>query len=90
VSARGWLSTWSGLASAASLADTMPKVTVPTLLIHATADTEIRRCQAAEIHEASGAVDRTFVELKGATHYLDGRRLEAMAVVADWLAARYP
>jgi alpha-beta hydrolase superfamily lysophospholipase len=90
MSARGWLSTWSGLSSAATLAHTMPKVTVPTLLIHPTADTEIRRRQAAEIHEASGAVDRTFIELKGATHYLEGRRREAMAVVTDWLADRYP
>jgi pimeloyl-ACP methyl ester carboxylesterase len=90
VSARGWLSTWSGLASTATLTDLMPKVTVPTLLIHASADTEIRRRQAAELHEACGAVDRTFIELPGATHFLEGRRREAMALVTDWLAARYP
>lgn len=90
MSARGWLSTWSGLSSRANLAETMPKVTVPTLLLHPTADTEIRRRQATAIHEASGAADNTFVELPGAPHYLEGHRKEAMAVVTDWLASRFP
>ncbi len=90
MSARGWLSTWSGLSSKAKLADTMPQVQVPTLLVHPTADTEIRRWQAAEIHEAAGAADKTIVELPGAPHYLEGHRQEAMAVVTDWLAKRFP
>ncbi len=90
MTARGWLSTWSGHSSAARLADTMPQVTVPTMLVHPTADTEIRRWQAEEIAAASGADDVTYVELTGAPHYLEGHRPEAMARVADWLAARYP
>lgn len=90
MSARGWLSTWSGVSSRANLAETMPKVTVPTLLLHPTADTEIRRRQATAIHEASGAADNTFVELPGAPHYLEGHRKEAMAIVTDWLATRFP
>lgn len=87
---RGWLSTWSGLSSHARLAATMPSVTVPTLVIHPTADTEIRTWQAEEIHHASGAADKTYVELKGATHYLQGRRREAMDLVVDWLRTRVP
>jgi hypothetical protein len=90
MTARGWLSTWSGLSSHAKLADTMPGVTVPTLLVHPTADTEIRLWQAKEIVEASGADDRTYAEMKGAPHYLEGHRREAMDIVIEWLRARYP
>ena len=87
---RGWLSTWSGLSSHAKLADTMPKVTVPTLLVHPTGDTEIRIWQAREIIDASGAADKTIIEMKGAPHYLEGHRPEAMRLVAEWLAKRFP
>ena len=90
MTARGWLSTWSGLSSHAKLADTMPQVRVPTLLIHPTADTEIRIWQAKEIVEASGATDRTYIEMTGAPHYLEGHRRQALGHVAEWLAARYP
>ena len=90
MSARGWLSTWSGRSSHAKLADTMPKVRVPTLLVHPTADTEIRRWQAEEIIRGAGATDTELVELPGAPHYLEGHRPEAMAVVAEWLAKRFP
>jgi pimeloyl-ACP methyl ester carboxylesterase len=90
MTARGWLSTWSGLSSHAKLADTMPQVTVPTLLVHPTADTEIRVWQAKEIVDAAGAADVTYLEMKGAPHYLEGHRPEAMAHVAEWLAKRFP
>lgn len=90
MTARGWLSTWSGLSSHAKLADTMPKVTVPTLLVHPTGDTEIRIRQAKEIVDNSGASDSTYLEMKGAPHYLEGHRVEAMAAVAEWIAARFP
>jgi alpha-beta hydrolase superfamily lysophospholipase len=90
MTARGWLSTWSGRSSKARLADTMPKVAVPTLLVHPTGDTEIRIRQAQEIVDAAGAADKTYVELKGAPHYLEGFRPQAMAIVADWLGKRYP
>ena len=41
MSARGWLSTWSGLSSNAGLERTLPGVTVPTLVICALADLDI-------------------------------------------------
>ena len=90
MTARGWLSTWSGLSSHAKLADTMPKVTVPTILVHPTGDTEIRVRQAMEIVDNAGAADKTYVEMKGAPHYLEGHRRAALAAVAEWLAARFP
>ena len=90
MTARGWLSTWSGLSSHAKLADTMPRVKVPTILVHPTADTEIRIWQAKEIVAASGAEDQTYVEMKGAPHYLEGHRPAAMAAVTEWLQHRYP
>ncbi len=90
MTARGWLSTWSGRSSKARLADTMPQVTVPTILVHPTADTEIRVRQAQEIVAAAGADDVTYVEMKGAPHYLEGHRREALAVVAEWLGKRFP
>ena len=90
MTARGWLSTWSGLSSKAEVADTVPRVTAPTLVVHPTADTEIRLHQARAIHAASGATDKTYVELHGAAHYLTGRRREAMDLVIDWLRSRWP
>ena len=90
MTSRGWLSTWSGLSSHAKLADTMPHIKVPTLLLHPTADTEIRIREAKEIVAASGAADSTYVEMKGAPHYLEGHRVEALEIVADWIEKRFP
>lgn len=88
MTARGWLSTWSGLSSSAALAETLPRVTVPTLIVHPTGDTEIRLHQAEEIRDAAGADDLSYVRIEGASHYLHGRRREALDVVIDWLRAR--
>ena len=90
MTARGWLSTWSGLTSKARLADTMGHVEVPTLILHPTADTEIRLRQALEIRDCAGSDDVTYVELRGAPHYLEGHRVDAMERVTAWLRARFP
>jgi pimeloyl-ACP methyl ester carboxylesterase len=87
---RGWLSTWSGLSSHARVADTLPHVRVPTLVVHPTADTEIRMHQAHAIYAASGADDKAYVDITGAAHYLQGRRREALDVIIDWLRTRVP
>jgi alpha-beta hydrolase superfamily lysophospholipase len=68
----------------------MPAVAVPTLVMHATADTEIRIAQARAIAAASGSDDVTYHELRGAPHYLEGHRREAMQLIPEWIAARFP
>jgi len=90
MTARGWLSTWSGLSSSAAMERTMPSVRVPTLVVHPTADTEIRLSEARAIHAASGCDDAAYVELPGAGHYLHGHRREALDTVVDWLRSRVP
>ena len=88
MTARGWLSTWSGLSSRAALADNMPDVKVPTLIVHPTGDTEIRVHQAEAIRDAAGSDDVTYETIKGAPHYLHGRRREAFDLITAWLTAR--
>ena len=90
MTARGWLSTWSGLSSPAAMARTMPQVRIPTLVLHPTADTEIRLGEARATHAASGSDDATYVELAHAPHYLDGHRRAALELVVDWLRPRVP
>jgi hypothetical protein len=90
MTARGWLSTWSGLSSHARLADTLPDVLVPTLILHPTADTEIRVRQALDIRDAAGSDDVTYEAIHGAPHYLEGHRPATLERVASWLASRYP
>ena len=63
-------------------------VTVPTLVVHPTADTEIRLHQAEAIRDGSGAADVTYRTVDGAEHYLHGRRREAIDLIVHWLQAR--
>jgi alpha-beta hydrolase superfamily lysophospholipase len=98
MSARGWLSTWSGLRSQAALERTLPAVRVPTLVVGARADTDIYPSETRRAFAASGAADRTLVELENADHYLrpvrpgagDPRARVADEVLLPWLRARWP
>src|SRR5437867_2115328 len=100
MSARGWLSTWSGLSSNAALERTLPAVTVPMQVICATADTDILPSECRRAFEASGARDKTYAELRGADHYLnpaggEGARLPdprdrvADELIVPWLRQRW-
>jgi hypothetical protein len=90
MTARGWLSTWSGLSSPAEVAVNMPDVLEPTLFVHATGDTEIRLHQAEAMHAAGGSDDKMSIPIHGAEHYLPGRRREAMDAIIDWMRTRFP
>jgi len=70
MSARGWLSTWSGLQSNAACERTLPEVRVPTLVVAALADTDIYPSECRRAFEASAARDKAYAELAGADHYL--------------------
>ncbi len=82
---RGWLSTWSALSSPADLITNIAKITVPTLIVHPTGDTEIRLHQAHALRDAAGADDLTYIELKNAPHYLEGHRVQAAGHITNWL-----
>jgi len=93
MSARGWLSTWSGLASNAALERTLPDVRVPTLVVAALADTDIYPAEGRRAFAASAAADKAYVELDGADHYLrppDAQRRAADEVLLPWLRERWP
>jgi hypothetical protein len=99
MSARGWLSTWSGLRSRAALESTLPAVRVPTLVVNARADQEIYPSEARRILAASGAADRELIELSGTDHYLRPHPLATGAdpvartwheVLLPWLRQRWP
>lgn len=89
VSDYAWLSTWSANHSHAQLASTLPHVQVPTLIMHPTADTEVRISHAVGLRDASGADDVTYEELKGVNHYLHGHRLSACQRIHDWIVERF-
>lgn len=86
---RGWLSTWSGLSSHAALVETMPDVTIPSLFVHPTADTEIRVHQARAAFDQCAASDKEYVEIVGAEHYFAGRQRDACEPIISWLEKRF-
>ena len=101
MSARGWLSTWSGLQSNAACERTLPDVRVPTLVVAALADTDIYPSECRRAFEASAARDKAYAELAGADHYLrpagaEGAKLGdpkdrvADELILPWLRERWP
>ncbi len=101
MSARGWLSTWSGLRSNADLERTVRGVPVPTQVVAALADQDIYPAECRRVFEAAAARDKNWAELAWADHYLypvgeegaglgDPRRRLADEVILPWLRARWP
>jgi hypothetical protein len=101
MSARGWLSTWSGLSSNAALEATLPGVTVPTLVVAALGDTDIYPAECRRAFDASAAKDKAYAELEWADHYLrpvgaggaqlaDPKSRAADEIILPWLRERWP
>jgi pimeloyl-ACP methyl ester carboxylesterase len=100
MTARGFLSTRSGLSTRMLLDENLAKITVPTLVIGATADNSVPGLGTIRTsYEACAAKDKTLVWVKGADHgftpvepIAGGRdtQAEAARVVLDWLRPRFP
>ncbi len=101
MSARGWLSTWSGLSSHAALERTLPGVTVPTLVVCAMADLDIYPGECRQSFEWCAAADKQWAALEWAGHYLYPVGLEGAElphpqdrvsgeIILPWLRQRWP
>jgi hypothetical protein len=94
---RGWLSTWSGLSSRASVLDNIVKVTVPTLVVNYTGDHSIYPQDSEAVLAHCGASDKRMVQVD-ADHFgfplpskpnESGRAASAKAIIG-WLRERFP
>lgn len=89
-SLRTWLSMWSLEDSQCQAAPHLARLTVPTLLIDASADSGVFPSDADTILGAAAASDKTRVTVKGDHYFLepDGGRDEVADTIAEWVRAR--
>ena len=93
---RGWLSTWSGLSSNASMTRSLANVRIPTLIVNAQGDCDIFPEDGQMIFDAAAAKDKQFVALEGAAHFLTplaGSTLgdpvdRLLDIIVPWLRTR--
>jgi pimeloyl-ACP methyl ester carboxylesterase len=87
---RSWLSMWSLRTSQCTAAPHLARITVPSLVVHATADACVYESDARALHAALAAGDKT-LEFIRADHYLqepDGSRTQAADLIAAWVRRR--
>ncbi|MDR2983681.1 MAG: lysophospholipase, partial [Nocardiopsaceae bacterium] len=87
---RTWLSMWSLRTSQCTAAPHLRRITVPSLVVHATADTGVFESDARALFDALGSADKR-LELIKADHYLlepAGARTQAADLIAGWVAAK--
>jgi pimeloyl-ACP methyl ester carboxylesterase len=96
MSARGWLSTWSGLSSRAGLPMTLPAITVPTLFIFYAGDNGIFPSAAGLCLSAAKMKDRSdhTLDLDHCGREMDagqgiGGREKVKAIIGPWLQERF-
>ena len=85
---RSWLSMWSLRTSQCVAAPHLARITLPALVVHATADACVYESDARALYDALAAPDKT-LEFVKADHYLQepaGSREQAADLIAAWVA----
>jgi pimeloyl-ACP methyl ester carboxylesterase len=85
---RTWLSMWSLRTSQCNAAPHLARITLPSLVIHATADTGVYENDARALYDGLAAPDKK-LELLSADHYLQepvGARAYAADLIAAWVS----
>jgi pimeloyl-ACP methyl ester carboxylesterase len=89
---RTWLSMWSLRTSQCTAAPHLARITLPSLVVHATADACVYQSDARSLFDALAAPDKTLEFIK-ADHYLqepDGSRTQAADLIASWVSGQQP
>lgn len=89
-SLRSWLSQWSLDDAQGDGPENLAKTSVPVLVFNNSADDACAPSHAQRLYEAVPHGDKSFHEIKGATHYFDGQPdlgRQAVGLTADWLHA---
>jgi pimeloyl-ACP methyl ester carboxylesterase len=87
---RSWLSMWSLRTSQCIAAPHLARITLPSLVVHATADACVYDSDARALYDAIAATDKR-LEFIRADHYLQepaGAREQAADLIAAWVSAR--
>jgi pimeloyl-ACP methyl ester carboxylesterase len=83
---RSWLSMWSLRTSQCIAAPHLARITVPALVVHATADSGVYETDARALYDALAAPDKSLEFIK-ADHYLQhpaGSREQAADLIGSW------
>jgi len=88
---RSWLSMWSLETSQARSELHLAALTMPALVIQATADSGVFPSDADTIYAQIAAQDKTRLDIKGEHYFRDrpGGRDEVASAIADWIAPRH-
>ncbi len=96
VTPRAWLSTWSALSSNARTIDNLSRTHEPLLIVHYAGDAATRISEVREMHERSGAADKTLHVVRGVEHYgfpVNGAKVRSTLGtdrVVSWMRERFP
>jgi hypothetical protein len=87
---RTWLSMWSLRTSQCTAAPHLRRITVPSLVVHATADTGVFDSDARLLYDSLAAEDKSLAAIR-ADHYLlqpAGAREHAASLLTSWVTSR--